>query len=86
MKESSQRDGRDVTEEYVRGAEETLQIAREKTAGERCLKREALPAAVVSYMTELFKKLIPGDGITVRLLKKPEFVCMEKTAAKKAEP
>ena len=39
-----------------KGAEETLQIAREKNCRRAVLKEKALPAAVVSYMTELFQK------------------------------
>ena len=65
------KDGRDVTEEYVRGAEETLQIAREKNC-RRAVLKERSPSCGSGFIYDgtFSKKLIPGDGITVRLLKK----------------
>ncbi|MEW3583371.1 DUF523 domain-containing protein, partial [[Clostridium] symbiosum] len=82
------KDGRDVTEEYVRGAEETLQIAREKNC-RRAVLKERSPSCGSGFIYDgtFSKKLIPGDGITVRLLKKAG-ICVygENSLPKKAEP
>lgn len=64
------KDGRDVTEEYIRGAEETLRLAQEKGCSRAVLK-ERSPSCGSGYIYDgtFSKTLIPGDGMTVRMLK-----------------
>ena len=63
-------DGRDVTENYRRGAEEALRIAVENGCTLAILKEKS-PSCGSSgiYDGSFTKTLIPGDGITAALLK-----------------
>ncbi|MDB0438807.1 DUF523 domain-containing protein [Clostridioides difficile] len=63
-------DNKDVTENFVRGAEETLKIARLYVCSEAILK-EGSPSCGCNliYDGSFLGKKIPGKGITAKLLK-----------------
>jgi len=65
------RDGRDVTDAYCRGAEETLRIAHLSDC-EAALLKERSPScgSGTIYDGTFTHTSIPGDGVTVELLKK----------------
>ena len=63
--------GRDVTKEFVRGAEEALRIAKECGAKEAILKaRSPSCGAGLIYDGSFCGKLAPGDGVTAALFKR----------------
>lgn len=64
------RAGRDVTAEYVRGAESALELARLFGCRGAILK-ERSPSCGCGYIYDgsFSGTLIPGDGVTARLLK-----------------
>ncbi|MCP5453371.1 MAG: DUF523 domain-containing protein [Spirochaetaceae bacterium] len=62
--------GRDVTEEYARGAEETLAIARAFGCGVAVLKSRSPSCGCGSVYDGTFTgRLVPGDGVAAALLK-----------------
>jgi uncharacterized protein YbbK (DUF523 family) len=64
------RNGKDVTAEFVRGAEEVLRIARLTGAEEAVLKaRSPSCGCGVVYDGSFSGALVPGDGVTAALLK-----------------
>ncbi len=78
-------DGRDVTEEYIKGAGETLKIAREKNCRRAVLKdRSPSCGSGFIYDGNFAKKLIPGDGMTVRLLKEAGISVCGESGLKKS--
>ena len=63
------KDGRDVTEEYVKGAEETLKIARLFDCDHAVLKERSPSCGFGKIYDGTFSgKLIDGDGLTAKLL------------------
>ena len=64
------RDGRDVTEAYRRGAEAAAQLAR-LTGAQAAVLKERSPSCGCGaiYDGSFSGALIPGDGVTARLLK-----------------
>ena len=65
------RDGRDVTENYNRGAEKALEIARENACTVAILKEKSPSCGSDLIHNGLFDGgLVEGDGITAQLLKK----------------
>ncbi len=65
------KDGRDVTENYNRGAHTALQIARENECTVAILKEKSPSCGSGLIHNGLFDGgLITGDGITTQLLKK----------------
>ncbi len=64
------KDGRDVTENYNRGAEKALEIAREHACTVAILKEKSPSCGSGLIHNGHFDGgLIPGDGITAQLLK-----------------
>ena len=67
------RDGEDQTEKYIRGAHETLMIARLLDAKDAILKQGS-PSCGCGKTWQLddkfFNHLVKGDGVTAALLKK----------------
>lgn len=62
---------KDVTGNFIRGAEETLKIAKEKNIKEAILKqRSAACGCGKIYDGSFSGKIIEGDGITASLLKR----------------
>lgn len=65
------KDGRDVTENYNRGAEKALEIARENACTVAILKEKSPSCGSDLIHNGLFDGgLVEGDGITAQLLKK----------------
>ena len=65
------KDGRDVTENYNRGAKQALEIARENACMVAILKEKSPSCGSGLIHNGLFDGgLVTGDGITTRLLKK----------------
>ena len=65
------KDGRDVTENYNRGAKQALEIARENECTVAILKEKSPSCGSGLIHNGLFDGgLVTGDGITTRLLKK----------------
>ena len=65
------KDGRDVTENYNRGAEKALEIARENACTVAILKEKSPSCGSGLIHNGLFDGgLVVGDGITAQLLKK----------------
>lgn len=63
--------GKDVTDEYTRGAEETLNMARIYACRSAVMKlRSPSCGSGQIYDGTFSKKIIPGDGIAAALLKK----------------
>ena len=68
--------GIDVTHEFLKGAEKTLEIAKKYNIKEAVLKSKSPSCGVGKVYDGSFKgKLINGDGITVALLKRNRIVC-----------
>lgn len=64
-------DGRDVTAEYTRGAEEVLALARRMDCRAALLKeRSPSCGSGEIYDGSFSRRLIPGDGVTAELLRK----------------
>lgn len=65
------RDGRDVTAEYIRGAEEVLALAR-RMGCKVALLKERSPSCGTGeiYDGSFSRTLISGDGVTAALLQK----------------
>lgn len=64
------RDGDDVTEEFIKGAEEGLKIAKLCNCEEAILKARSPSCGCGKIYNGIFiKKLINGDGIFTKLLK-----------------
>ena len=63
------KEGKDVTEEFLKGAEETSKIAKENQVDFAILK-ERSPSCGISYIYDgsFSGKIIQGQGITVRKL------------------
>ena len=65
------KDGRDVTENYNRGAKQALEIARQNACTVAILKEKSPSCGSGLIHNGLFDGgLVTGDGITTRLLKK----------------
>jgi uncharacterized protein YbbK (DUF523 family) len=65
------KNGMDVTAEFVRGAEEVLRIARLAGATEAVLKSRSPSCGSTQVYDGTFTgALVPGDGVTAALLKK----------------
>lgn len=65
------REGRDVTAEYTRGAEEILALARRMDCRVALLKeRSPSCGSGEIYDGSFSRTLIPGDGVTAELLQK----------------
>jgi len=64
-------DGQDVTQQYLRGAYETLRIAKEFDVSIAILKQGS-PSCGNGYTQggKEYRKLVEGDGVTTALLKK----------------
>lgn len=63
------RDGRDVTNEFIKGAEETLEIARQLNIKEFIAKSGSPSCGCGQIYDGTFReKLIDGDGVTAALL------------------
>ena len=64
------KDGRDVTENYNRGAQKALEIARENACTVAILKEKSPSCGSGLIHNGLFDGgLVEGDGITTQLLK-----------------
>lgn len=64
-------DGRDVTGEYTRGAEEVLALAKRMDCRVALLKeRSPSCGSGEIYDGSFSRRLIPGDGVTAELLQK----------------
>jgi uncharacterized protein YbbK (DUF523 family) len=64
-------DGNDVTDLFIKGANETLKIAKSVNAKEAILKARSPSCGCGKIYNGTFpKKLIGGDGVTAALLKK----------------
>ena len=64
------KDGRDVTENYTRGAQKALEIARENACTVAILKEKSPSCGSGLIHNGLFDGgLVKGDGITTQLLK-----------------
>jgi uncharacterized protein YbbK (DUF523 family) len=64
------RDGRDVTEQFLTGAQKTLEIAKAAGAGKAFLKQRSPSCGCGKIYDGNFSgKIISGDGITAALLK-----------------
>jgi len=65
------KDGRDVTRQFIRGAEETLKITKQLKAGE-FIAKSGSPSCGCSqiYDGSFSGRLIDGDGVTTALLKR----------------
>jgi len=64
------RDGRDVTENFFRGAELALVLARKCNCGKALLKANSPSCGNESIYDGSFSgKLVPGDGVTAQILK-----------------
>ena len=65
------RDGRDVTAEYIRGAEEVLALARRMDCRVALLKERSPSCGSGEIYDGSFSRiLIPGDGVAAELLRK----------------
>ena len=63
------KDGKDVTREFVRGAEETLEIAKQLKVKEFIAKSESPSCGCGQIYDGTFSgRLIDGDGVTTALL------------------
>ena len=63
------KDGRDVTENYKKGAEEVLRLAKELNIKKAILKKKSPSCGCGEIYDGTFTdKLIPGNGITAALL------------------
>jgi len=62
--------GKDVTKAFIRGAQETLKIARLFGAKEAVLKQKSPSCGCGKIYADLAGKIITGDGVTAELLKK----------------
>ena len=73
------RDGTDVTEQFARGARETLRLAKLLRCEGAVLKSRSPSCGSGAIYDGCFTgTLIPGDGVTAQLLKKHGiFVCTE---------
>lgn len=63
-------DNVDVTENFQKGAEAALKIAQDNNCTEAILKQRSPSCGCGQIFEGLSKKVIAGDGITARLLKK----------------
>lgn len=63
-------DNIDVTENFQKGAEAVFKIAMENNCAEAILKQRSPSCGCGQIFEGLSKKIIAGDGITTRLLKK----------------
>ncbi len=73
--------GNDVTEQFVRGAQETLRIAKAVGADEAILKaRSPSCGCGKTYDGTFSHKLVDGDGVTAALLKKNGIVVKTEDA------
>lgn len=65
------KDGRDVTEEFIRGAEETLAIAKKYKCHTAIFKAKSPSCGINNiYDGSFSKKLIAGNGVTAEVLVK----------------
>ena len=65
------KNGQDVTREFTRGAEETLQIARQLSVKEFIAKARSLSCGCNQIYDGSFSgRLIDGDGVTTALLRR----------------
>jgi len=65
------KDGEDVTREFIKGAEETLKIARQLNVKEFIAKSESPSCGCGQIYDGTFSgKLIDGDGVTAALLRR----------------
>ena len=64
------KDGRDVTKEYEKGAEEVLRLAKEMNIKKAILKSRSPSCGVGTIYDGTFTKTkIEGNGVTAELLK-----------------
>lgn len=63
-------EGKDVTENFQKGAEAVLKIAKENNCSEAILKQRSPSCGCGNIFKGLSKEVISGDGIATRLLKK----------------
>jgi uncharacterized protein YbbK (DUF523 family) len=67
--------GKDVTENFIKGARETLKLAKLLGAKEAILKSKSPSCGCGKIYDGTFSgKLIKGDGVTVALLKKNKII------------
>ena len=65
------KDGRDVTAEFLKGAEEALRIAKESGCNEAILKSKSTSCGIGKIYDGTFSgNLVVGDGVFTKLLKK----------------
>lgn len=62
-------DGNDITENFIRGAEQVLAIATLFKIKSAILKQRSPSCGSGKIYDETSSKIIPGDGITTKLLK-----------------
>lgn len=62
--------GKDVTEAFTKGAQETLKIARLLGIREAILKQKSPSCGCGQIYADFDGKIIAGDGVTAELLKK----------------
>ena len=62
--------GRDVTENFIRGAEESLKLARSFNAREAILKTGSPSCGSGEIHDDFTERLRKGDGVTTALLKR----------------
>lgn len=72
--------GKDVTEEYTKGAEKALKTAIENGCEIALMKAKSPSCGAGKVYDGTFsKKLIEGDGVTIRLLKKHGIKVFDET-------
>ncbi len=77
--------GKDVTKEYAKGAEEAVRIAKEHNVI-CCIMKEASPSCGSKVISdEKREKIIPGQGMTVELLRKAGFIIFSEYEMTEAE-
>lgn len=74
--------GRDVTEEYARGAEETLSIAKAFACRSAILKSRSPSCGCGRVYDGTFSgRLVPGDGVAAAMLKAHGIAVYDESAA-----
>ncbi len=71
--------GCDVTKEYLRGAQRSLELAKEFKADLCVLKSKSPSCSCYQVYDGSFSKtLIPGQGVSAALLQKAGFICIDE--------